>query len=182
MSEEACTYACRYGGERAAGLTDSADRKQLPKEGWQFKGRVALPCPGGVEGVTDTGWKNKTGRRPWFGSPTAGGIAAVAAQETRGASATPWRGSVQGRACEGRCFPPLGTRASSLSPATLAWRQRCQTVGRGQRELSAVIIMGAALMELALCLQATQPAAPKENSECDEMEPLLPRTKLGNEK
>lgn len=38
----------RYGGGREPlALADSADRKQLPKEGWQFEGRVALPCPGG---------------------------------------------------------------------------------------------------------------------------------------
>lgn len=37
----------RYGGREPLALADSADRKQLPKEGWQFKGRVALPCPGG---------------------------------------------------------------------------------------------------------------------------------------
>ena len=37
----------RYSRREPLALTDSADRKQLPKEGWQFEGRVALPCPGG---------------------------------------------------------------------------------------------------------------------------------------
>ena len=38
----------RYGdGREPLALADSADRKQLPKEGWQFEGRVVLPCPGG---------------------------------------------------------------------------------------------------------------------------------------
>lgn len=54
----------RYGGREPYALTDSANGKQLLKDGWQLEGRVARPASEGGR-CELMGWKNKRGRRPW---------------------------------------------------------------------------------------------------------------------
>lgn len=75
----------RYGGREPHALTDSANRKQLPKDGWQLEGRVARPAPEGGR-CELMGWKNKRGRRPWVEAALEGSQLWQLTQETQGAS------------------------------------------------------------------------------------------------